>query len=53
MVAVSLKNEVSGEGGEGEMPFEGAVIRKIPTPKARASDPDVYYWCYLLRPVDR
>lgn len=32
------------------LPFEVQVIGKILTPKARVSDPDVYYWCYLLRP---
>ncbi|KAI8624745.1 S-adenosyl-L-methionine-dependent methyltransferase [Xylariaceae sp. FL1651] len=32
------------------LPFSVRVIAKIPTPKAKATDPDVYYWCYLLRP---
>ncbi|KAI0428676.1 S-adenosyl-L-methionine-dependent methyltransferase [Xylaria sp. FL1042] len=32
------------------LPFDVCVIGKIPTPKARSTDPDVYYWCYLLRP---
>ncbi|KXX80064.1 Methyltransferase-like protein 13 [Madurella mycetomatis] len=30
--------------------FEVEVIRKIPTPKAKPTDPDVYHYCYLLRP---
>ncbi|KAI3329889.1 S-adenosyl-L-methionine-dependent methyltransferase [Ustulina deusta] len=33
-----------------ELPFDVCVIGKIPTPKAKATDPDVYHWCYLLRP---
>ncbi|KAI1164120.1 hypothetical protein F5B18DRAFT_617068 [Nemania serpens] len=33
-----------------DLPFEVQVIGKIPTPKARAMDPDIFYWCYLLRP---
>ncbi|KAI1308768.1 S-adenosyl-L-methionine-dependent methyltransferase [Xylaria venustula] len=34
-----------------DLPFEVCVIDKIPTPKAKLTDPDVYYWCYLLRPT--
>ncbi|KAI1273878.1 S-adenosyl-L-methionine-dependent methyltransferase [Xylaria sp. FL0933] len=30
--------------------FDVCVIGNIATPKARATDPDVFYWCYLLRP---
>lgn len=30
--------------------FEVEVIRKVPTPKAKPTDPDVYHYCYLLRP---
>ncbi|KAL7624990.1 hypothetical protein AAE478_004204 [Parahypoxylon ruwenzoriense] len=33
-----------------QLPFDVEVIAKIPTPKLKASDPEVYYWCYLLRP---
>ncbi|RWA06819.1 hypothetical protein EKO27_g8292 [Xylaria grammica] len=33
-----------------ELPFDVRVIGKVPTPKAKVTDPDVYYWCYLLRP---
>ncbi|GAW18385.1 hypothetical protein ANO14919_078600 [Xylariales sp. No.14919] len=33
-----------------ELPFDVHVIGKVPTPKAKVTDPDVYYWCYLLRP---
>lgn len=32
------------------LPFEVEVIAKILTPKFKASDPDVFHWCYLLRP---
>ncbi|KAI1339450.1 hypothetical protein F5Y15DRAFT_382585 [Xylariaceae sp. FL0016] len=32
------------------LPFEVEAISKIRTPKERSSDPDVFYWCYLLRP---
>ncbi|KAI1194527.1 S-adenosyl-L-methionine-dependent methyltransferase [Nemania serpens] len=33
-----------------DLPFDVRVIAKILTPKARPSEPDVFYWCYLLRP---
>ncbi|OTB07881.1 hypothetical protein M426DRAFT_317780 [Hypoxylon sp. CI-4A] len=33
-----------------DLPFDVEVIAKIPAPKFRASDPDVYHHCYLLRP---
>ncbi|KAK0624546.1 S-adenosyl-L-methionine-dependent methyltransferase [Bombardia bombarda] len=26
------------------------VVDKIPTPKQRENDPEIYYYCYLLRP---
>ncbi|KAM3514706.1 hypothetical protein MY11210_001677 [Beauveria gryllotalpidicola] len=32
------------------LPFEVEVLSKIPMPKSRATDPDVFYWCYCLRP---
>ncbi|KAI1817215.1 hypothetical protein GGS20DRAFT_534052 [Poronia punctata] len=32
------------------MPFDVQVIAKVPTAKTRPTDPDIYYWCYLLRP---
>ncbi|KAI1437422.1 S-adenosyl-L-methionine-dependent methyltransferase [Xylaria sp. CBS 124048] len=31
------------------MPFTVDVLGKIPTPKRKPLDPDVFYWCYLLR----
>jgi SAM-dependent methyltransferase len=34
------------------LPFYVRVIAKIPTPKAKPTDPDIYYWCYLLVPID-
>lgn len=37
---------------EGLLPFEVDVLAKIPTPKIRATDPDIYHWCYLLTPKD-
>ncbi|KAI0872499.1 S-adenosyl-L-methionine-dependent methyltransferase [Hypoxylon argillaceum] len=33
-----------------ELPFEVRVVGRILTPKAKVTDPDVFYWCYLLRP---
>ncbi|OLN92783.1 Methyltransferase-like protein 13-like protein 2 [Colletotrichum chlorophyti] len=32
------------------LPFDVEVIAKIPTPKLKPNDPDVYHWCYLLKP---
>lgn len=32
------------------LPFDVEVIAKVPTPKFRATDPDLYHWCYLMRP---
>lgn len=37
---------------EGLLPFKVDVLAKIPTPKIRATDPDIYHWCYLLTPKD-
>ncbi|KAL6699005.1 S-adenosyl-L-methionine-dependent methyltransferase [Trichoderma pleuroticola] len=34
----------------GELPFDVEVLAKIPTPKNAATDPDIFHWCYLLRP---
>ncbi|KAH9901707.1 hypothetical protein F4778DRAFT_771039 [Xylariomycetidae sp. FL2044] len=34
------------------LPFHVDTIAKIPTPKIKPTDPDVYYWCYMLRPID-
>ncbi|KAI8966182.1 hypothetical protein F5Y11DRAFT_310671 [Daldinia sp. FL1419] len=33
-----------------ELPFGVEVIAKIPSPKLKENDPEVYYHCYLLRP---
>ncbi|KAK1997144.1 hypothetical protein LX36DRAFT_657918 [Colletotrichum falcatum] len=33
-----------------DLPFDVEVIAKVPTPKLKPNDPDVYHWCYLLRP---
>lgn len=32
------------------LPFDAEVLAKIPTPKVKATDPDIFHWCYLLRP---
>ncbi|KAK0734651.1 kinase domain-containing protein [Lasiosphaeria miniovina] len=42
--------DLDGGDFEGGLPFEVEVVGKIPTPKQRVTDPDVFYWCYLLRP---
>ncbi|KAL0934884.1 protein kinase domain containing protein [Colletotrichum truncatum] len=34
------------------LPFDVEVIAKIPTPKLKPHDPDVYHWCYLMRPKE-
>ncbi|KKP01230.1 hypothetical protein THAR02_06668 [Trichoderma harzianum] len=34
----------------GEIPFDVEVLAKIPTPKNAVTDPDIFHWCYLLRP---
>lgn len=33
-----------------ELPFSVDPIATIPIPKQRETDPDIYHWCYLLRP---
>lgn len=35
-----------------ELPFEVTVVAKVPTAKIKATDPDIYHWCYLMRPKD-
>ncbi|KAI5865414.1 S-adenosyl-L-methionine-dependent methyltransferase [Durotheca rogersii] len=32
------------------LPFDVEVAAKIPAPKLKTTDPDIYHWCYLLRP---
>lgn len=32
--------------------FDVEVLERIPTVKRRETDPDVFYWCYLLRPKE-
>ncbi|EHK49083.1 uncharacterized protein TrAtP1_000324 [Trichoderma atroviride] len=32
------------------LPFVAEVLEKVPTPKVKATDPDIFHWCYLLRP---
>lgn len=34
------------------LPFDVEVVARIPTPKSRDTDPDIYHYCYLLRPRD-
>ncbi|KAK3392681.1 S-adenosyl-L-methionine-dependent methyltransferase [Podospora didyma] len=33
-----------------QLPFEVQVISRIPAPKLKPTDPDIYHYCYLLRP---
>ena len=35
----------------GQLPFQVEVMAKVPTPKLKPTDPDIFYWCYLLRPT--
>ncbi|KAF5019203.1 hypothetical protein F66182_8808 [Fusarium sp. NRRL 66182] len=32
------------------LPFDVEVLAKVLTPKLLPNDPDIYHWCYLLRP---
>jgi len=32
------------------LPFEVEVIHKFPAPRYHPNDPEIYHWCYLLRP---
>ncbi|KAL7795175.1 S-adenosyl-L-methionine-dependent methyltransferase [Trichoderma ceciliae] len=32
------------------LPFDVEVLAKVPTPKIKATDPDIFYWCYRLWP---
>ncbi|KAK1245346.1 hypothetical protein MKX08_004975 [Trichoderma sp. CBMAI-0020] len=32
------------------LPFNVEVLAKVPTSKMKATDPDIFHWCYLLRP---
>lgn len=34
-----------------DLPFHIETIARVPTPKLKDTDPDIYHWCYLLRPV--
>ena len=36
-----------------DLPFDVQVLTQIPTPKLESTDPDVFHWCYLLRPKDK
>jgi SAM-dependent methyltransferase len=33
--------------------FRVEVISKLPTPKHKSTDPDIFYYCYLLRPREQ
>lgn len=33
-----------------DLPFEVSVIHRFPTPKLKPQDPDIFNFCYLLRP---
>jgi SAM-dependent methyltransferase len=30
--------------------FDVQVLHRVPTPKSKATDPDIFHFCYLLRP---
>ncbi|KAL2759782.1 hypothetical protein ACRALDRAFT_1060221 [Sodiomyces alcalophilus JCM 7366] len=34
----------------GDLPFEVSVFHRFPTPKLKPYDPDIFNFCYLLRP---
>ena len=34
-----------------DVPFDVETIAKVPTPKIKETDPDIYYWVYRLRPT--
>ncbi|KAF4775251.1 hypothetical protein HER10_EVM0008337 [Colletotrichum scovillei] len=40
----------SGRFDVENLPFDVEVFAKIPTPKLKSTDPDIYHWCYLLTP---
>lgn len=33
------------------LPFDVQMIAQVPTPRIRPNDPDIYHYCYLLRPI--
>lgn len=33
-----------------ELPFDVDVVAKVPAPKIKETDPDIFYWCYQLLP---
>jgi hypothetical protein len=33
------------------LPFDVDVLAKVPTPKKRETDPDMFFWCYLMTPM--
>lgn len=35
------------------LPFDVEIVAKLPTPKRKATDPDIYHWCYCLRPKQK
>ncbi|KAM0330637.1 hypothetical protein ACHAQA_003587 [Verticillium albo-atrum] len=48
-VWVSLTYSADRFGVEG-LPLAVEVLHKFPVPKLKPSEPDVFHWCYLLRP---
>ncbi|KAK7222032.1 hypothetical protein V2G26_010035 [Clonostachys chloroleuca] len=34
-----------------DLPFHVEVMAKVPTRKMKPTDPDIYHWCFLLRPM--
>ncbi|KAL7822626.1 kinase domain-containing protein [Trichoderma gracile] len=48
-VWVSLSYSAERFSIEG-LPFDVEVLERVLTAKKRETDPDIYHWCYLLRP---
>lgn len=34
----------------GELPFDVEVVHKFPAPRSNPNEPEIFHWCYLLRP---
>ncbi|KAM0278731.1 hypothetical protein ACHAQH_005025 [Verticillium albo-atrum] len=40
----------AGRFSGGGLPFDVEVAHKFPVPKMQPTEPDVFHWCYLLKP---
>lgn len=49
-ISLSYSSERFNLESDEMMPFNVQEIARIPTPRAKATDPQVYHYCYLLRP---